>query len=82
MFLIIFQVIKRTIFQTHPFYIILSKTVPAGVCGEPKGFCFVFETGVSSVAQAGLKLATLLPQPPECWDNRPVLPCPTQEIFI
>jgi hypothetical protein len=31
---------------------------------------FVFETGSRYVAQVGLKLEILLPQPPECWDYR------------
>jgi hypothetical protein len=29
-----------------------------------------FETGSHSVAQAGLKVAILRPQPRECWDYR------------
>jgi hypothetical protein len=30
--------------------------------------CFGFETESQYVAQAGLELEILLPQPPECWD--------------
>lgn len=38
-------------------------------------FCFVFKTGVTYVAQAGLELLTLLVQPPDCWDYRCVPTC-------
>jgi hypothetical protein len=39
--------------------------------GLDLGFLVLFfETGSHSVTQAGLKLATLLPQPPKCWDYR------------
>lgn len=31
---------------------------------------FVFKTGVTYVAQAGLELLALLVQPPDCWDYR------------
>jgi hypothetical protein len=31
---------------------------------------FFFEIGAYYVAQAGLKLLILLPQPPKCWDYR------------
>jgi hypothetical protein len=37
-------------------------------------FFFLFETGSFYIAQAGLKLEILLPQSPECWDYRHVLP--------
>jgi hypothetical protein len=33
-------------------------------------FVFLFETGSHYVAQAGLELSVLLPQPPECLDYR------------
>jgi hypothetical protein len=33
------------------------------------------------VAQAGLKLVILLPQPPKCWDYRQVLPCLVIKYF-
>jgi hypothetical protein len=33
-----------------------------------------FETGSHYVAQAGLELSILLPQPPECWDSKSALP--------
>jgi hypothetical protein len=33
-------------------------------------FVFCFETGFWYVAQGGLKLSILLPQPPECWNYR------------
>jgi hypothetical protein len=35
---------------------------------------WLFETGFRSVAQAKLKLTILLPQPPQCWDYKPVPP--------
>jgi hypothetical protein len=49
------------------------------------GFCFLFlflvffdfflESVSGYAAQAGLELAILMPQPPECWDDRYRLPC-------
>jgi hypothetical protein len=35
-----------------------------------KPFFLSFETGFHYVAQAGLELVILLPQPPKCWYNR------------
>jgi hypothetical protein len=39
-------------------------------------FCVCFGIGSHHVAQAGLKLMVLLPQPPECWDYSGVPPDP------
>jgi hypothetical protein len=36
------------------------------------GFIFVFEKKSHFIAQAGLELEFLLPQPAECWDYRRV----------
>jgi hypothetical protein len=33
-------------------------------------FFFFLKTRAHYIAQVGLKLAILLPQPPECWDYR------------
>lgn len=33
-------------------------------------YCDLLETGLCFVAQAGLKLAVLLSQPPKCWAHR------------
>jgi hypothetical protein len=38
-----------------------------------------FETGSQYVAQAGLQLKILPPQPPECWDYTCASPCPALE---
>jgi hypothetical protein len=39
-------------------------------------FVCLFETGSHYVSQAGLQLERVLPQPPECWDDRDASPCP------
>jgi hypothetical protein len=36
---------------------------------HPGLFCFIFETGLCSAAQAGLEFEIFLPQPPECWES-------------
>jgi hypothetical protein len=36
---------------------------------------FFFESGLTTAAQAGLKLMILLPQPPKCWDYRHATLC-------
>jgi hypothetical protein len=36
-------------------------------------FVYLFKTESHYVAQAGLELFVLLPQPPDCWDYRSVL---------
>lgn len=43
--------------------------MPAELCGRGTFFAD-FETGSHSVAQAGLGLSVLLPQPPRCWGYR------------
>lgn len=40
-----------------------------------------FETNSCYVAQAGLELMMLLPQPPNCWGNRRVWPYPATCLF-
>jgi hypothetical protein len=37
---------------------------------------FVVEAAMGFVAQAGLELEILLPQPPECWDYKCTPQCP------
>jgi hypothetical protein len=39
-------------------------------------FILFFDTESCFVAQDGLKLTVILPQPPECWDYRCITPCP------
>jgi hypothetical protein len=48
----------------------LSSTSVSVLPPQPYDF---FETGPFDLAQVGLELRTLLPQPPECWDDRCVL---------
>jgi hypothetical protein len=50
------------------------------ICFTHHWFLFVLlvETGSHYVAQAGLELVIILPQSPECWDYRYLLPCPAQ----
>jgi hypothetical protein len=43
---------------------------------------FIFETGSGSVAQAGVKLIILPPQPPDCWDYRCAPPGPTSYVGL
>jgi hypothetical protein len=38
----------------------------------------VFETRTCYIAQAGLELVILLPQPPEYWDYGDAPPCPAK----
>jgi hypothetical protein len=50
-------------------------------CIHPFIYLFSFEKGSHPVAQAGLVLMILLPQPPECWDCRYEPPCPAFLYF-
>jgi hypothetical protein len=45
----------------------LNLHIPQYICRVTFLFCF-FKTRSGYVAQAGLELRVLLPQPPECWD--------------
>jgi hypothetical protein len=42
----------------------------------------LFETGSHFVAQAGLKLSVLLPQPPECWDYGHAPPHAAEKCYV
>jgi hypothetical protein len=43
-------------------------------CFSFDGVMFTFMRESYYLVQTGLRLTVLLPQPPECWDYRPVLP--------
>jgi hypothetical protein len=45
-------------------------------------FVCLFETEFSYVAQAGLMLEILLPQPPRCWDYSCAPPCPSDSDYV
>jgi hypothetical protein len=52
-----------------------SHVMVAGFLRETRGafgglFLFLFGIGSHYLAQAGLELMILLPQPPKCWDGR------------
>jgi hypothetical protein len=66
------------------FHLYLMSKKPS--CPQPfsRGFFCYFVTESHCVVQAGLKLAILLPQPPQCWDFRRTPPhlAPHESLFF
>jgi hypothetical protein len=70
----------RQVFIVSPLLLMLSYLLEIQWRHKPLLICF--ETGSHYVAKADLKFSVLLPQPPECWDNRCVPPHSAKTWFL